>query len=571
MRLSSLFIAPLVLLIAAVFPAAHAFSIYSSNSQLDISACTTGFATVYVADAQPGATATFSANGGQFAVSVSPSSSTVSALGTASASVSVSSPACFTGQLPVTLTANVCDQWGCKSQSVQVTVSVSQCAGASACSGSPASAYTANYGNYQPSCFGPSCTFSSSFQSAAYFAPSNYQAAITPEQGVPQCLQAPCTFNQVAPGGSYSTQYSVQNLATGGTFTVQVLSPDNSVSSIVPQYSSFDLANEESTQLTFTIYASPTATPGPHELAVQVLHNGAPVGSTYDWFDVVAPQTTQSALELDLPSSGLSVPACQAGESISIPATLDVAGNGPQEFAVTASIGENQVYSNTVSVTQGISSQFPIVVPAQSLSPGVNLLLVSASSQGLSGNGTVQITLTPCPQPAVALDVKASATGSQVVVNAIITNLGSMPITNVSGALSGLSPAWNYTSSVVPAIAPGQNQTLQLIVNAGDSSQLQPLLTVYSGSWVLSTYQLPLLGGQSSGFTGFAIAGFDSSSLPIYLLILALALIPAYLLLVASRDRPELSGDSQPQPPLEDSTSTYVRKIRNMRHQFPQG
>ncbi len=113
MRSSIVGLAALAIALIVLAGAVHAFSFYASNPALDISSCTTGYSTLYVSGAAPGSNVYFGATSGALQSQVSPSVAAVSSTGAASAVLSVSSPACFTGSLPVTVTANVCDPSGC--------------------------------------------------------------------------------------------------------------------------------------------------------------------------------------------------------------------------------------------------------------------------------------------------------------------------------------------------------------------------------------------------------------------------------------------------------------------------
>lgn len=547
---------------------ASAFTIHSSNPQLDISSCTAGFATVYVTGAIPGSTADFGSSGGAFLTTISPSSVPVSPMGTASGVLSVSSPACFTGMLPVTVTANVCGPAGCQSAASQVQVSVTPCPGPSSNCASPSeTAAQTSYGNYPAPCSGSSCTYASSFQQVGYFPPTNYAVGVSPTNQVQQCISGPCDFTQVGAGDSYTASYTIQNTGTGGSFAVSLIPQDSAVTLVSPSVASIDLAPGTKAAVSFTVYTSSTASAGTHKVEVTVTHNENLVGSANDWFEIL-PSQAQSTLQLVLPSQGVVLDGCQLPAVVVVPATITVTQPGAQDFTVSATVDNQPAYTDIVTVSQSIASQFPLRIPSGLLVGGQNEVNVTAASGELAGSGTFPIFLQACTTPQVTLSATANANGSLITVLALVSNVGSTDVDNVSGQLQGLPPSWSYTSDVVSAIAPGQSQTLALHVIAGDSSQVQPTLVALSGSRPIASTQLPLLGASSSGFTGFFTLDTDSATILVFLIILALACFPALLLSRSVWYTPAASAE-EPTDAQVNRTTSYVKRIRHFRQQLP--
>jgi hypothetical protein len=259
--------------------------------------------------------------------------------------------------------------------------------------------------------------------------------------------------------------------------------------------------------------------------------------------------------------------------TVNIPAVITLTQPGAQDFTVTATVDGQSAYTNVITVDSTLSSQFPIQIPSGLLANGENIVNVTAASSELAGSGTFPIYLTPCSAPQVTVSTQASANGSSITVLATITNDGSQPVNNITGSLTGLPPDWSYTSGTVDSIYPNQNQTLTMYVNAGDSSQVQPTLILYSGNQVIYTGQLPLVGSSASGFTGFFTLDTDSATVLFLLIILALAAFPGVLFARSGRRKATSTdnGDEDDAPSSTepaDGTRDYLQRIRNFRQRI---
>lgn len=581
---------------------AHGQYLQTSNPTIGITSCTSGYSTAYVTGLQQADTVYFSSNSANLQTSIYPQSTVADYSGSVSAQVSVTSPACFLGNVPVNIMATVCSNgMNCQTLSNSIDVIVSACQNSNyVCPNNENQISTSSNGfsnSYQP-CTGSSCVYQSQYSNFANYVPSQFSATVLPITALP---------TSIISGTSSNVKFKVENSATEGNFQISLVSANTQWFSTNPTNIIADIPSGGYSVASFSINSNSQTPSGTYQFDAIVNHDGTQVAD-YPFFIQVSSSAITS-IQIYLPSAQITVtvPECSGNSEINVPVQLVLQGaENQQSTTIVASDLNQQIYSNNILLAPQIPYDTRITLPLSSLNSQNNSITLSVTSLGVSETASFSVLLQNClQQNQISINsVEYNFVNSnQIFENVQIENNGQTPQYNISANLIGIPANLNYTSSQIPVLQVGQIENVSLEINGANFAEQNVTLQILSASNPIVSQQLSIPAyssqtGATGFFTLFSLSSLDS----LLIIVLILALIPTILLINTAKNNSAVEknvktgkgnsgNDSKKQPPTnptssekeqssnhqskikeydDNETHKYVERMRKLRGQIQQ-
>ncbi len=541
----------------------HGQYLQVSNSNIGITSCTSGYSTIYVTGVNSGDTVYFSSNSANLQTNIYPQNELVDGSGSASAQVSITSPACFLGNVPINVIATVCDSnFNCQTLNGNINVVVSSCTNSqSDCSNNNQISINSNeYSNTYTPCSGTSCTYQSQYSNYANYGPSQFSASVMPINNLPV---------QMIGGSASNVKFKIENSGTEGTFQI-TLNPSNSAMfSINPSPIIADISSGGYSVESFSINSNSNTPTGTYQFDVQVSHDGTQIADYPFFIQVVSPSLT--SIQIYLPSQNIQVSSCNTNGNIQIPVQLVLQGaNNQQSAVISASISNNEIYSSSVVLNPQTPQDVALNLPNSAFTQKNNTIVLSVNSNGVSESTEFNLNLVSCQQPLsqlVEIDSVYSniISNNQLIETVQITNNNSQTLYNLTGQFVGIPANLNFTSSSINQLGAGQTENLSITMEGSNFAEQNVTLQILSSvGMVASSVVLISAYSSQNGATGFFTLFTLSSSDSLLLLVLILALIPAFLLISAAKQNNKVhdnikKSNEKKQPPSNPSTDNSIK------------